>query len=86
MANIAEGFECGSDAEFARFLSIAKASAGEVESHLYVAIDRGYLTEAAAAELRLRVAATRQLVAGLIWYLRQHPKDRPPGRAARRHR
>ena len=35
--NIAEGFERGSDADFARFLVIAKGSSGEVKSMLYLA-------------------------------------------------
>jgi four helix bundle protein len=45
MSNIAEGFERGSDAEFGRFLLIAKGSCGEVRSQLYVASDQGYLDE-----------------------------------------
>src|SRR5206468_174602 len=45
MANIAEGFSYRSDKEFAKFLLIAKASALEVQSHLYAALDQGYLTE-----------------------------------------
>lgn len=44
MANIAEGFERESDKEFQRFLTIAKGSAGEVRSHLYVAGALGYLS------------------------------------------
>ncbi len=44
MANIAEGYERRTDREFLRFLDIAKASAGEVRSHLYVALDVGYIT------------------------------------------
>jgi len=44
MANIAEGFERGGRAEFHQFLSMAKASCGEVRSGLYVAMDAGYLT------------------------------------------
>lgn len=45
MANIAEGFERANKGDFQRFLSIAKASAAEVRSHLYVAYDNGYLGE-----------------------------------------
>jgi four helix bundle protein len=39
MANIAEGFDAGSDAEFIRFLGYARRSASEVQSHLYIALD-----------------------------------------------
>lgn len=43
MANIAEGFGRRSDKEFANFTNIAHASATETQSHLYVALDLGYL-------------------------------------------
>jgi four helix bundle protein len=39
MTNIAEGFDCESKAEFARFLGIARRSAVEVQSLLYTAFD-----------------------------------------------
>jgi four helix bundle protein len=45
MANIAEGFDCESHVEFARFLGIARRSAVEVQSLLYAALDIGYLSE-----------------------------------------
>jgi four helix bundle protein len=44
MANIAEGFERDGDREFVNYLSIAKGSAGETRSLLYVAMDQGYIT------------------------------------------
>jgi len=43
MANIAEGFDCESKVEFAQFLGIARRSAVEVQSILYVALDVGYI-------------------------------------------
>ena len=45
MANIAEGFDCDSQVEFARFLGIARRSAVEVQSLLYAALDVGYIIE-----------------------------------------
>src|SRR5438309_11168938 len=44
MANIAEGFSYRSGKEFAKVLLIGKASALEVQSHLYAALDQWYLT------------------------------------------
>ncbi len=41
MHNIAEGFESGSDPEFKRFLKFARWSASEIQSELYLALDRG---------------------------------------------
>ena len=45
MANIAEGFDCDSNLEFARFLGIARRSAVEVQSLLYAALDVGYFSQ-----------------------------------------
>lgn len=45
MANIAEGFDCESKLEFARFLGIARRSAVEVQSLLYAALDTGYINQ-----------------------------------------
>ena len=45
MTNIAEGFDCESKLEFARFLGIARRSAVEVQSLLYAAIDADYINQ-----------------------------------------
>jgi len=45
MANIAEGFDCESKVEFARFLGFARRSAVEVQSLLYAAMDSNYITQ-----------------------------------------
>ena len=45
MANIAEGFDAGSDAEFIRFLGYSRRSASEVQPHLYIALDQGYIIQ-----------------------------------------
>lgn len=45
MTNIAEGFDCESSAEFARFLGIARRSAVEVQSLLYAALDVDHIKE-----------------------------------------
>lgn len=39
MANIAEGYGRKSHKEFANYLNMAHASAAEVQSHIYVALD-----------------------------------------------
>lgn len=44
MLNIAEGFERGSNKDFAHFIDFAKGSAGEVRSILYIVIDNKYIT------------------------------------------
>lgn len=51
MANIAEGFGRHSDKEFANFLNVAHGSVSEVQSHLYVALDLGYVDQKAFAKL-----------------------------------
>ena len=55
MLNIAEGFERGSNKEFANFLNIAKGSAGEVRSILYILKDNEYVTEEEFTDLLLKV-------------------------------
>lgn len=65
MSNIAEGFERGSQAEFKRYLGIAKGSNGEVRSLLYVAGDLHYVSESVRSELIAFTEETGRLIAGL---------------------
>lgn len=51
-SNIAEGFERRSRKEYLNFLNIAKGSAGENRSQLYVAYEIGYLDKAEHEILR----------------------------------
>jgi four helix bundle protein len=69
MANIAEGFDAGSDAEFIRFLRYARRSASEVQSHLYVALDQGYISPSQFQEMYDSAAETKRLIGGFIRYL-----------------
>jgi four helix bundle protein len=63
MSNIAEGFDRNSRAEFARFLAIARGSAGEVRSQLYLARELGYIDEQTSrALLGAGVEITRMIV------------------------
>ncbi len=70
MNNIAEGFERGSDAEFIRFLFIAKSSAGEVRSMVYLAQDLKYLNIETSEDLLIRLQRLSGSIANLIKYLK----------------
>lgn len=65
MANIAEGFARGGSVEFRRFLDIAFGSCVELTSHLYVALDVGYVTQAEFDRLKASADEVARLIAGL---------------------
>jgi four helix bundle protein len=64
MANIAEGFDCESKVEFGRFLSIARRSAVEVQSLLYVALDVCYINTNEFEQLYEQARKTKALIGG----------------------
>ena len=72
MNNTAEGFERGSNKDFAKFLFIARASAGEVRSMLYLALDQRYITAEQFKEAYELCVRESQLCWGLIKHLQKN--------------
>jgi four helix bundle protein len=75
MHNIAEGFDSGSDPEFIRFLKIARRSASEVQSELYLAFDRKYIGQNELTTAYNLATDSKKLINGLIGYLRNPAKE-----------
>jgi len=75
MSNIAEGFDRGTDKEFVQFLVIARASASEVKSQLYVALDCQYIDQDKFDEIYQQSTKVISLIDGFIRYLRGSPKS-----------
>jgi len=69
MSNIAEGFSRRSMKEFGQFLFIAKGSAAEVQSQLYVTLDQGYISQEKFGELYSKSDEVARLISGFIQYL-----------------
>ncbi len=70
MANIAEGFDATSDADFTRFLMYARQSVTELQSHLYVASDQKYIHETEFKSLYEIAHKSKNLIGGFIRYLK----------------
>lgn len=70
MSNIAEGFDRSSNKEFIQFLVIARASASEVRSLIYVASDNGYIDKRSFEILTQMCLKINNLINGFIRYLK----------------
>lgn len=71
MHNIAEGFDAGSDGEFARFLGYARRSASEVQSQLYLVLDQRYIDDEQLRVAYDKATEAKKLINGLVGYLRR---------------
>jgi four helix bundle protein len=81
MANIAEGFESGTNRENIVFLTYARRSCGEVRSHLYAALDDDLIGKSAFDDIYRQSVHTGKLMTSFIAYLRRcdsgkHPNSR----------
>ena len=70
-ANIAEGFERDGNREFIQFLSTSKGSCGELQDHLYTALDEGYVTQQQFDELYAKAAEVARKTGAFMNYLKQ---------------
>lgn len=70
MSNIAEGFERGSNTEFLQYLFIAKGSAGEVRTQLYIALDQEYVSQEEFEKGKSLCVNVSGQLSGLIQYLK----------------
>lgn len=52
-------------------MGYARRSASEVQSHLYIALERGYVTEEEFEAIYQKAVQVKKLINGFIRYLRQ---------------
>jgi len=78
MNNISEGYERNGRADFARFLTIAKGSCGEVRSMAYVATDSGFISAEVLVEILAKTDQLSRIIHGLRTTVdRQRASERP---------
>jgi four helix bundle protein len=75
-ANITEGWGRGSTREYIQFLLIARGSLLELETHLLIAGDLGYLKPDEAARFQGTIQSIGQMLNRLIQVLRNGSKHR----------
>ncbi len=75
-SNIAEGCGRRSDPELARFFTIAKGSASELECQLILALDLGYLTVAEYHDAHALVEEVQKMLSAFITTVTRSPDYR----------
>ena len=70
MLNIAEGFGRKTNKEFSQYLVIAHGSVSEVQSGLYIFLDRKYINDKEFESLYNKCSEVSKMIMGLIKYLK----------------
>jgi len=65
-SNIAEGYERKSSKEYAQFLSIAKGSAGELRTQIYIAVKIGVLDAESASGMTKELKELASMLQSII--------------------
>jgi four helix bundle protein len=71
IANIAEGFDSGTNKSFINFLRYSYRSASEVQSLLYIILDQKFITDEKFGLLYNKVVEIKKLIGGFIKYLQK---------------
>lgn len=71
MSNIAEGFARRTDKEFITFLSYSHGSVAELQSDLYVALDKSYISENQFNNVYKSSTEVSKLIQGFSNYLQK---------------
>jgi four helix bundle protein len=67
---LADGFSRHSNKEFIQFLFIAKGSAAEVQSQLYIALDQGYISQGEFDKIYGQIEVVARQISRVITYLK----------------
>jgi len=70
MLNIAEGYARKTNKEFVQFLIYAHGSVSEIQSALYIALDRKYISDKNFSDLYNKCSEESKMTMGLIKYLK----------------
>ena len=71
MSNIAEGFDGDTNQQFIQYLFYARRSGSEVQSQLYVALDRKYINQSEFDSVYEQGQRVGKLINGFITYLKK---------------
>ena len=83
-ANLAEGCGKWNEVELARYVQIAMGSASELQNHLRLAEDLGFLRESSYGPLVKTLTGVRQMLTALLQTLRRTRNTPAPAKGERR--